>query len=97
VDRPDKKGRIEILKVHMKKVQLDSSADAEAVAGLTPSSTGADLANLVNEAALLATHRGAGAVAMPDFNNAVERMVAGLEKRTGFSIQKSARLSPTTR
>jgi cell division protease FtsH len=81
VDRPDKKGRIEILKVHMKKVQLDSSADAEAVAALTPGFTGADLANLVNEAALLATRRGAGAVAMPDFNNAVERMVAGLEKR----------------
>jgi cell division protease FtsH len=81
VDRPDKKGRIEILKVHMKKVQLDTSVDAEAVAALTPGFTGADLANLVNEAALLATRRGAGAVAMTDFNNAVERMVAGLEKR----------------
>jgi cell division protease FtsH len=81
VDRPDKKGRIEILKVHMKKVQLDPSVDAEAVASLTPGFTGADLANLVNEAALLATRRGAKAVAMTDFNNAVERMVAGLEKR----------------
>jgi cell division protease FtsH len=81
VDRPDKKGRIEILRVHMKKVQLDSSVDAEAVAALTPGFTGADLANLVNEAALLATRRGASAVAMTDFNNAVERMVAGLEKR----------------
>ncbi|OCK62549.1 ATP-dependent zinc metalloprotease FtsH [Bradyrhizobium sp. LMTR 3] len=81
VDRPDKKGRTEILKVHMKKVQLDSSVDAEAVAALTPGFTGADLANLVNEAALLATRRGATAVAMTDFNNAVERMVAGLEKR----------------
>jgi cell division protease FtsH len=81
VDRPDKKGRTEILKVHMKKVQLDSSVDAEAVAALTPGFTGADLANLVNEAALLATRRGASAVAMTDFNNAVERMVAGLEKR----------------
>ena len=81
VDRPDKKGRIEILKVHMKKVQLDTSVDPEAVAALTPGFTGADLANLVNEAALLATRRGAGAVAMTDFNNAVERMVAGLEKR----------------
>jgi cell division protease FtsH len=81
VDRPDKKGRIEILKVHMKKIQLDPGVDVEAVAALTPGFTGADLANLVNEAALLATRRGAVAVAMTDFNNAVERMVAGLEKR----------------
>ena len=81
VDRPDKKGRDEILKVHMKKVQLDPGVDVEAVAALTPGFTGADLANLVNEAALLATRRSASAVAMPDFNNAVERMVAGLEKR----------------
>ncbi|MEH2523159.1 MULTISPECIES: ATP-dependent zinc metalloprotease FtsH [unclassified Bradyrhizobium] len=81
VDRPDKKGRVEILKVHAKKVQLDPDVDAEAVAALTPGFTGADLANLVNEAALLATRRGASAVAMADFNNAVERMVAGLEKR----------------
>jgi cell division protease FtsH len=81
VDRPDKKGRAEILRVHMKKVQLAAGIDAEAVASLTPGFTGADLANLVNEAALLATRRGAEAVAMVDFNNAVERMVAGLEKR----------------
>jgi cell division protease FtsH len=81
VDRPDKKGRIEILKVHIKKVQLDPAVDVEAVAALTPGFTGADLANLVNEAALLATRRGATAVAMTDFNNAVERMIAGLEKR----------------
>jgi cell division protease FtsH len=81
VDRPDKKGRTEILKVHMKKVHLDADVDPEAVAALTPGFTGADLANLVNEAALLATRRGAKAVAMTDFNNAVERMVAGLEKR----------------
>src|SRR5215212_1601061 len=81
VDRPDKKGRVEILKVHMKKVQLDPGIDVEAVAALTPGFTGADLANLVNEAALLATRRGASAVAMTDFNNAIERMVAGLEKR----------------
>src|SRR5205814_8831461 len=69
------------LEVHMKKVQLAAGVDAEAVASLTPGFTGADLANLVNEAALLATRRGAKAVAMTDFNNAVERMVAGLEKR----------------
>jgi cell division protease FtsH len=81
VDRPDKKGRIEILKVHMKKVHLASDVDTEAVAGLTPGFTGADLANLVNEAALLATRRHGEDVTMSDFNNAVERMVAGLEKR----------------
>ena len=81
VDRPDKKGRIEILKVHMKKVRLAPDVDTEAVAALTPGFTGADLANLVNEAALLATRRNGEAVTMGDFNNAVERMVAGLEKR----------------
>lgn len=81
VDRPDKKGRKEILAVHMKGVRLADDVDADAVAALTPGFTGADLANLVNEAALLATRRGADAVAMPDFTNAVERMVAGLEKR----------------
>jgi cell division protease FtsH len=81
VDRPDKKGRIDILKVHMKKVRLAGDVDPEAVAALTPGFTGADLANLVNEAALLATRRRADATTMTDFNNAVERMVAGLEKR----------------
>ncbi|MCT8997581.1 ATP-dependent zinc metalloprotease FtsH [Chelativorans intermedius] len=81
VDRPDRAGRIQILKVHMKKAKLAAGVDAEKVAALTPGFTGADLANLVNEAALLATRRGAPAVTMEDFNNAVERIVAGLEKR----------------
>ncbi|UPK19182.1 ATP-dependent zinc metalloprotease FtsH [Bradyrhizobium sp. 131] len=81
VDRPDKKGRIDILKVHMKKVQIAPEVAPDAIAALTPGFTGADLANLVNEAALLATRRGGDAVTMSDFNNAVERMVAGLEKR----------------
>lgn len=81
VDRPDKKGRIAILNVHMKKVTLDRDVDAEKVAALTPGFSGADLANLVNEAALLATRRRAAAVSMEDFNNAVERIVAGLEKK----------------
>jgi cell division protease FtsH len=81
VDRPDKKGRIAILEVHMRKAKLAPDVDAEKVAALTPGFTGADLANLVNEAALLATRRGADAVSMRDFNNAVERIVAGLEKR----------------
>jgi cell division protease FtsH len=81
VDRPDKKGRIQILQVHMRKAKLAPDVDAEKVAALTPGFTGADLANLVNEAALLATRRGGDAVTMADFNNAVERIVAGLEKR----------------
>ncbi|WP_210528522.1 ATP-dependent zinc metalloprotease FtsH [Rubellimicrobium arenae] len=81
VDRPDKLGRVQILGVHMRKAKLASDVDAEKVADLTPGFTGADLANLVNEAALLATRRGAEAVTMEDFTNAVERIVAGLEKR----------------
>ena len=81
VDRPDKKGRIQILQVHMKRTKLAQDVDPEKVAALTPGFTGADLANLVNEAALLATRRGANSVTMADFNNAIERIVAGLEKR----------------
>lgn len=81
VDRPDKTGRVQILNVHMKKVTLAPDVDAEKVAALTPGFSGADLANLVNEAALLATRRKADAVTMVDFNNAVERIIAGLEKK----------------
>jgi cell division protease FtsH len=81
VDRPDKKGRIDILQVHLVQTKLAADVDPEKVAALTPGFTGADLANLVNEAALLATRRGADAVGMADFSNAVERIVAGLEKR----------------
>jgi len=81
VDRPDKKGRAQILLVHMKKVKLAPDVSADKVAALTPGFTGADLANLVNEAALLATRRRADALSMIDFDNAVERIVAGLEKR----------------
>jgi cell division protease FtsH len=81
VDRPDKKGREQILAVHMKKAKLDVDVKPEQIAALTPGFTGADLANLVNEAALLATRRNADAVTMEDFNNAIERMIAGLEKR----------------
>ena len=81
VDRPDKKGRTDILRVHLKHTKLAPDVDAEKIAALAPGFTGADLANLVNEAALLATRRGASSVTMADFTNAVERMVAGLEKR----------------
>ncbi|MFD2250557.1 ATP-dependent zinc metalloprotease FtsH [Pseudochelatococcus lubricantis] len=81
VDRPDKIGRIQILNVHLKKAKLATDVSPEQIAALTPGFTGADLANLVNEAALLATRRKADAVTMEDFNNAIERIVAGLEKR----------------
>src|SRR5215217_8104351 len=81
VDRPDKKGRVQILEVHLRKVTLAPDVDAQKVAALTPGFTGADLENLVNEATLLATRRRGDAVTMADFNNAVERIVAGLEKR----------------
>jgi cell division protease FtsH len=82
VDKPDKRGREQILAVHLKKVaKLGSDVKPEQIAALTPGFTGADLANLVNEATLLATRRSADAVSMDDFNAAIERMVAGLEKR----------------
>ena len=82
VDRPDKLGRVQILKVHVRKVKLAPDADLEKVAALTPGFTGADLANLVNEATLFATRRGADAVSLADFTAAVERIVAGLEKKS---------------
>ncbi len=81
VDRPDRPGREAILKVHMKKIRAGSDVEIGQLAGLTAGFSGADLANLVNEAALLATRRRANRVAMEDFTGAIERIVAGLEKR----------------
>lgn len=81
VDRPDKKGRIAILDVHMKKISLAPDANAEKVAALTPGFSGADLANLCNEAALVATRRNGESVTVEDFTVAIERIVAGLEKK----------------
>jgi cell division protease FtsH len=82
VDRPDRKGRTDILKVHVRKVKLDVAVLLEDVASLTPGFSGADLANLVNEATLVATRRKADRVTLPDFTVAVERIVAGLERRS---------------
>jgi cell division protease FtsH len=82
VDRPDRKGRIDILKVHVRKVQILPSVDLDAIAGLTPGFTGADLANLVNEAAIIATRRHGSTVTLDDFTAAIERIVAGLEKKS---------------
>ncbi len=81
VDRPDKLGRVQILKVHLKKIQIDKNVDIDDIAALTPGFTGADIANLVNEAALLATRRGGDIVTVEDFTKAIERIVAGLEKK----------------
>ena len=80
VDRPDKNGPGRDPHGALSKAKLAADVDPEQVAALTPGFTGADLANLVNEAALLATRRGADAVAMADFTAAIERIVAGLEK-----------------
>jgi cell division protease FtsH len=81
VDRPDKSGRVDILKVHVKKVKLDPEIALGEIAALTPGFSGADLANLVNEAAILATRREADVVTLDDFTRAIERIVAGLEKK----------------
>jgi cell division protease FtsH len=81
VDRPDRVGRVQILNVHLKKVRLGPDVKPEEIAALTPGFSGADLANLVNEAALLATRRRAQAVEMQDFNAGIERIIAGLEKK----------------
>jgi cell division protease FtsH len=81
VDRPDRVGRVQILKVYLPRISAAADIDPDAIAALTPGFAGADLANLVNEAALVATRRGADTVTMADFSTAIERIVAGLEKR----------------
>jgi cell division protease FtsH len=81
VDRPDIRGREAILKVHVKNVKLDPTVDLREVAAITPGFVGADLANLVNEAALLAARAEKQAVGMREFNEGVERVTAGLEKK----------------
>jgi cell division protease FtsH len=81
VDRPDKAGRLAILLVHSRTVKLEDPSALDVVAGMTAGLVGADLANVVNEAALLAVRREADAVALRDLQEAVERIVAGLEKK----------------
>jgi cell division protease FtsH len=81
VDRPDKQGRKAILEVHMKTIKTVKNLDTDTLAGMTPGMVGADLANLVNEAALLAVRRGKKKVGMPEFEEAIERVMAGLEKK----------------
>jgi cell division protease FtsH len=81
VDRPDKAGREAILKVHLRTVKTAPDIDVAQLAAMTPGMVGADLANLVNEAALLAVRRNRTDVGMPEFQEAVERIIAGLEKK----------------
>lgn len=94
VDRPDKAGREQILRVHMRKIKADADLHLDEIAGLTTGFTGADLANLVNEAAIVATRRGAGSVSAEDFTAAVERLVAGAERKTRImNPQERARVA----
>lgn len=82
VDRPDKSGRLQILKVHARPVPLGEDVNLESIAAQTAGFSGADLANLVNEAALMAARNNRQAVLMADFHEAIERVIAGLEKRS---------------
>jgi cell division protease FtsH len=86
VDRPDVVGREAILKVHVRDVKVGPSVDLRHVASLTPGSAGADLANLVNEAALMAARNGKDAVSMAEFNEAVERGAIGLERKSRIML-----------
>jgi len=92
VDRPDITGRQAILEVHAKGIKLAKDVDFTAVAGMTPGFVGADLANVINEAALLAARRGKKAVGMAEMEEAIERMVAGLEKKTRVMNKQERRI-----
>src|SRR3954465_5792124 len=92
VDRPEKRGRMQILAVHLRKLKLAPDVNLEEIAALTPGFTGADLANLANEAAVRATRRNADSIAMEDFTESIERIVAGLEKRSRVLIPRERRL-----
>jgi cell division protease FtsH len=92
VDRPDIKGRQAILEVHAKEVKLAKDVDFAALAGLTPGFVGADLANVINEAALLAARRGKKSVGMAEMEEAIERIVAGLEKKTRVMNKQERRI-----
>jgi len=82
VDRPDRLGRVAIIEVHIKNVKVSNDIEIEHIASLTIGFTGADLANLINEAALVATRKNAESVTLKDFTIAIERIIAGLEKKT---------------
>jgi cell division protease FtsH len=88
VDKPDVRGREEILRIHARTVKTDQSVDLKVVAARTAGFAGADLANLVNEAALLAARNNKHAVEMSDFNEAIDRLIAGLEKKRVMSARE---------
>jgi cell division protease FtsH len=92
VDRPDKKGRVEILRVHLKAITANKDVDLETIAGMTPGFVGADLANLVNEATLLAVRHNKDQVGMAEFEEAVERIIAGLEKKNRLINEKERQI-----
>ena len=93
VDRPDLKGREAILKIHSKSVQKDHTVDLEAIARISSGFSGADLANIVNEAALLAVRAGRKKVSQKDFDEAIEKTVAGLQKKTRVLKPKERKLT----
>ncbi|MCL2758870.1 MAG: ATP-dependent zinc metalloprotease FtsH [Treponema sp.] len=93
VDRPDLKGREAILRIHSKPVRLDPTVDLESVARVTSGFSGADLANIVNEAALLAVRAGRKMVAQRDFDEAIEKTIAGLQKKTRVLKEKERKLT----
>jgi cell division protease FtsH len=88
VDRPDRKGRADILRVHLKGITVGKDVDVDTIAGMTPGFVGADLANLVNEATLLAVRHKKNKVGMAEFQEAVERIIAGLEKKNRLINEK---------
>jgi cell division protease FtsH len=92
IDRPDVRGREAILKIHSRDVTLAEDADLARVAALTPGFAGADLANLVNEAALLAARQNKKSVGMAEFQDAIDRIVGGLEKKNRVMNQKEKRI-----
>ncbi|MEA1960115.1 MAG: ATP-dependent zinc metalloprotease FtsH [Bacillota bacterium] len=92
IDRPDVRGREEILKVHVQDKPLDETADLEILAKRTPGFTGADLANLVNEAALLTARRDKEKISMNEMEESIERVIAGPEKKTRVISEKEKRL-----
>jgi len=92
LDRPDRPARVAILKVHIKRIKAAPGIDLDRIASITPGFSGADLANLVNEAALAATRRNGDTVTMDDFTRAVERLVAGIEKRSRILSPKERKV-----
>lgn len=92
VDSPDLKGRLEILKVHLRGKKLAEDVDLEVLARRTPGFTGADLANLVNEGALLAARRGKKSITMKELEDSIERVIAGPEKRSRVMSEEEKRL-----